>query len=101
MHNIAIDIQDPDAIVHIAHLLRHRENLTIILAGYKQDIECKLFEYNDGFFRRFPFKLQFDDYNDEELAQIFQQLCERRNWQWESYDVIRCAARKSWTTTRS
>jgi SpoVK/Ycf46/Vps4 family AAA+-type ATPase len=72
----------------------NRGKFTIILAGYKQDIEVKLFEYNDGFFRRFPFKLQFEDYTDDELAQIFQQLCERQSWQWTSPDVIRCAARK-------
>jgi SpoVK/Ycf46/Vps4 family AAA+-type ATPase len=72
----------------------NRGKFTIILAGYKQDIEVKLFEYNDGFFRRFPFKLQFEDYTDDELAQIFQQLCERQSWQWASPDVIRCAARK-------
>ena len=38
-----------------------RTELTIILAGYKDDMENKLFDFNDGFGRRFNYQITFDD----------------------------------------
>eukprot|EP01040_Poterioochromonas_malhamensis_P003223 gene3223-3435_t len=70
-----------------------RERITLILAGYKNEIESKLFDYNDGFHRRFPHILVFDDYTDPELGQIFQSLCQQGNWKCSS-DVVKLAARR-------
>ena len=51
----------------------HADDLTIILAGYKDDLEKKLYSYNDGLKRRFPQEFQFDDYSESELLQIWEQ----------------------------
>ena len=38
-----------------------RTELTIIVAGYKDDMERKLFEFNDGFGSRFNHSFNFED----------------------------------------
>lgn len=60
-----------------------RTKLTIILAGYKDDIERSLLALNDGFFRRFNFRFNFDDYTQLELTDIFLQRCAYLRESWE------------------
>ena len=48
----------------------HRDNLCVILAGYPQEME-ELLKSNSGFQSRISFKLDFVDYADTELYQIF------------------------------
>lgn len=48
----------------------HRDNLCIILAGYPQEME-ELLKSNAGFESRVAFKIDFPDYADTELYQIF------------------------------
>jgi MoxR-like ATPase len=71
-----------------------RTELTIILAGYKEDIEQKLFDFNDGFGRRFSNQVSFEDYTEPELAAIFQQMCDNRKWPPSGPDVVSVAARR-------
>lgn len=71
-----------------------RTDLTIILAGYKDDMERKLFDFNDGFDRRFNYQYHFDDFNECELAAIFQAMCTKHNWQPGTLDVVNVAARR-------
>jgi hypothetical protein len=54
--------------------------VTIILAGYKDDIERKLFSYNIGMPSRFR-NVEFDDLNSEELMHVWQSLCKKYKWQ--------------------
>ena len=49
----------------------HKKDLTIILAGYKDDIENKLYSYNVGLKRRFPNEITFEDFSETELRQIW------------------------------
>ena len=44
------------------------------LCGYPKDME-KLFQHNDGLPSRFPIRLVFEDYNADELGEIFKSLC--------------------------
>lgn len=46
--------------------------IVFILAGYNKQMEA-FFEHNQGFHSRIPYRLQFADYNDAELLQIFGQ----------------------------
>lgn len=46
--------------------------IVFILAGYNKQMEA-FFEHNQGFYSRIPYRLQFADYNDAELLQIFGQ----------------------------
>ena len=50
-----------------------RDSLTIILAGYKDDIESRLFGSDDGFKSRF-FTVEFDDFGEAQLRTILSRL---------------------------
>lgn len=69
-----------------------RTELTIILAGYKDDMETKLFDFNDGFNRRFSYSFIFEDYTQSELADILLQMCESHNWPPSDPSVISVAS---------
>lgn len=57
----------------------HRDNLVVIVAGY--EVEMKEFlEANPGLLSRFSRHLTFPNYNDEELWQILQKICERNSY---------------------
>lgn len=49
----------------------HRDKLTFILAGYKDDIEDELYKHNIGLKSRFPVEVVFDDFKEAELLQIW------------------------------
>jgi replication-associated recombination protein RarA len=55
-----------------------RESLTIILAGYQDDIEKKLFAYNPGFPSRFE-NVYFEDFDQEDLEEICLGMLKSRN----------------------
>lgn len=48
----------------------HREKLTIILAGYQDDMNEKFFSYNEGLKSRFQ-EVQFEDFNEAQLKAIW------------------------------
>lgn len=52
----------------------YRDTVTIILAGYQDDIERKLFSFNIGLASRFDW-VQFEDFNEAELHQIWVDMC--------------------------
>lgn len=72
----------------------HREDLCIILAGYKDGVDAVL-QYDDGGGRRFPGRIEFSDYSVETLMELFDQLLDEREETIEAdaramlYDVIR------------
>lgn len=55
-------------------LSENNKKLVIIIAGYKEHIEQKIFGINPGMDRRFPFKFTLKSYNDEEKSQIFKRM---------------------------
>lgn len=57
----------------------HRDNLCVILAGYSADME-KLIEANKGFESRIQFYIDFPDYSDIELYQIFNNMLEQEQF---------------------
>ena len=57
----------------------HRENLTIIVAGYKDDIENELYGYNIGMKSRFK-DVTFDDFSLPELRQIWDLTLRKTKW---------------------
>lgn len=64
---------------------KYRKTTTFILAGYKEEMN-DLFATNPGFASRFPkkFTFEFEDYNDIELAQIFNTMVTKNKYQLES-----------------
>ncbi len=61
----------------LEYLLPEMENkigtLVVAFAGYTKPME-KLFEYNEGLSSRFPVTLQFQDFSNEQLLEIFLSL---------------------------
>ena len=50
-----------------------RDNLIVIFAGYKNEME-NFIKFNPGLQSRIGYKIEFDDYSNEELMQIFRNL---------------------------
>ena len=61
----------------------NRDNLCVILAGYTEEME-HLLNTNPGFESRIQFKINFPDYTEEELYEIFKQLCRKENYKLSS-----------------
>lgn len=57
----------------------HKDELILILAGYQQEMEDFL-KTNPGLRSRFPIHIDFPDYNQQELLQIAEQLCAKRQY---------------------
>lgn len=57
----------------------HKDNLIVILAGYKDEMEWFL-QTNPGLRSRFPIKMEFNDYTTEELMQIAKLMVEKREY---------------------
>ena len=56
-----------------------RDKVTIILAGYKTDIEIKLYSYNIGIRDRFRI-VNFEDFEEEELQDVWEGLVKNNGW---------------------
>lgn len=58
---------------------KHCEELIVILAGYKEELEELIYKTNPGLARRFPTWVNFSDYSSEELKMIALYVIEQRN----------------------
>jgi len=57
-----------------------RDSISIILAGYEDDISTKLFAYNEGLRSRFD-NVYFDDFDEQELTAIWGGMLAEKEWQ--------------------
>jgi stage V sporulation protein K len=57
----------------------HKDELILILAGYKDEMEWFL-QQNPGLRSRFPIILSFDDFSEDELMQIGREMLKRRQY---------------------
>jgi stage V sporulation protein K len=57
----------------------HKDELILILAGYRQEMEMFL-NINPGLRSRFPIQIDFPDYSKQELLQIAEQICLKREY---------------------
>ncbi|KAI9135934.1 P-loop containing nucleoside triphosphate hydrolase protein, partial [Paraphysoderma sedebokerense] len=58
---------------------KHQDKLSIIIAGYENDINKKLYSYNDGLKNRFQ-TIIFEDFDENELSEIWRREIKRRGW---------------------
>jgi len=66
------DIYGKEAVATLANMMtEYKGQCCIILAGYEEQMNRMIRETNPGLRERFPFKLIFDDYNPEEIMEIF------------------------------
>lgn len=61
----------------IAEMENHRDDLCVIMAGYKEEME-QLLEANPGLESRIPYIIDFPNYSKGELEQIFFKMLEGR-----------------------
>ena len=57
----------------------NRDKLTVIIAGYKNDIK-RLLDSNEGFKSRIKEYLEFSDYNTDEMKQIFESMAHSKGF---------------------
>ena len=57
----------------------HRNEICIILAGYTEEMK-KLLQLNPGFKSRIQFTINFPDYSEEELLEIFKRMCKKEKY---------------------
>lgn len=58
---------------------KYRDDIVIIVAGYKDEME-QFLNMNPGLKSRFNFFIEFDDYNDEELVRIVKVMAEKNDY---------------------
>ncbi len=64
----------------------HPENLLVIIAGYKEDIESNFFAQNKGLKRRFPVLMELNGYSGSEMYKIFCEMTTKAGWSIETKD---------------
>lgn len=57
----------------------HKHDLCVIFAGYKEEM-LEFLNMNPGLESRIPFKLEFEDYNEYELFEIFKNMIKESNF---------------------
>lgn len=62
-------------------LSNHKEELMVIVAGYKEDVNENFFKANQGLNSRFIWRFELDGYSSKELMQIFILKVENNGWE--------------------
>jgi len=76
----SVDSYAKSAIDTLMELMNeHRNDLTVIFAGYKHDIQQNLLTLNDGLARRIGWWFDVPPYTPQELREIFVRLLARRS----------------------
>jgi len=64
-----------------------KDELMVIIAGYEKEINECFFSYNEGLSSRFTWRFNTDEYNSDELYQIFKKkMCENKKY--SKYDKL-------------
>ena len=70
-----------------------RDRISIILAGYEDDMNSKLFSYNTGLKSRFD-EVMFEDFDEKELTAIWSQMLTDRKWKEASPKLTEISIRR-------
>jgi AAA+ superfamily predicted ATPase len=77
----------------------HRNDFVCIIAGYTNKVD-KALDLNPGLRGRFGFRIEFPDYTDEELGDIFVNMADKRGFEVEDRNILaRCTAKLRSTRT--
>jgi len=66
----------------------YKDNLIVILAGYKDEME-RFLQINPGLRSRFPIQIEFNDYSVNELMQIAKMIVEKRQYKFSPEALIK------------
>ncbi len=64
-------------------LSSHKDNLTVIIAGYEDQLNHQFFSLNPGLESRFSWRYNIQGYTAQELHDIFVQKVQKQEWQIE------------------
>ena len=62
----------------------NKDNLMVIVAGYKKELDETFFSVNKGMDSRFIWRFTIEPYNYNELNNIFLSLLAQEQWQWSN-----------------
>ena len=66
----------------------HKKDLMVIIAGYENELKKCFFDFNSGLESRFTWRFKTDDYNANELMQIFKKKIEDSEWSLKDDEVL-------------
>jgi len=66
----------------------HKEDLMVIIAGYEEDLNNSFFKANKGMESRFMWRFNIEQYNTNELMNIFKKKINETDWVIDNDDVI-------------
>jgi len=66
----------------------NKENLMVIIAGYEKELKDCFFNYNQGLDSRFTWRFKTDEYNHEDLYNIFIKKVKDIGWELEENSEI-------------
>jgi len=69
------------------NLSENRKKFICIIAGYPDQLDKCFFSYNPGLKRRFPFVFKIDDYNPDELRDIFIKKIKDNNFKLDEQEM--------------
>ena len=65
-------------------LSNHKDELMVIIAGYKEELDECFFNFNPGLRSRFPWVFKTDKYSSEDLYKIFCKKILEINWKFDN-----------------
>jgi SpoVK/Ycf46/Vps4 family AAA+-type ATPase len=65
----------------------HKEDLMVIIAGYEEDLNNSFFKANKGMESRFMWRFNIEEYNTQDLMEIFKKKINETDWVLED-DVV-------------
>lgn len=69
-------------------LSTYRNDWMVIIAGYEKELRDCFFSYNSGLESRFPWWYLLEDYNGDELCQIFEKIAKDQGWTTHELDKV-------------
>lgn len=83
------DIYSKECIDTICEALSdHKDNLMVIIAGYKEELEETFFRANRGLESRFIWRFMMDKYTPAEMMKIFKKKVAENEWSFEDEDKL-------------
>lgn len=70
----------------VKEIEEHRENLIIIMSGYKKEM-TEMIKLNPGLSDRINYKINFEDYSVSELTNIFISLCNEEDYEVDELSI--------------
>ncbi len=87
IYSLGVSKEDSDTYAHECvntinqFLSENKENILVIVAGYKEHVQNYFFSMNPGLERRFPWRYEMKEYTPSELNKIFQYQVEKDGWE--------------------